>query len=381
MDMTALMPSLDGIAFEQTADGRFVAQNGVPAWCRDVRPDVEWTSPVVIEDIFPFLSVFLPDAVRAWTSEQPVRAQSDLWTETTRADGRDIHLMASAVRVGNARALVILRSDHLFAQSQSLLQRARELRMVHNALMAEIEQKDILVHTIVHDLAAPLHSIMGVLSLLGERSHDEPEAGWIRLGIQAANRQRSLIGEILDVIAAEGEALGQVPVERVDLSDIIDGVVAEREPVARSRALRIEREAPTSRACVSADPTRLVRVLTNLIDNASRHSPPGGVVRISTRHDDGTVTVRVDDEGPGISRDVLPHLFEKFARGRDRSAGTGLGLFFCRITMEKWGGGIGYEPREGGGARFWIRLNALGSNRDSHVQEGGLEHGEAAHAG
>jgi signal transduction histidine kinase len=129
---------------------------------------------------------------------------------------------------------------------------------------------------------------------------------------------------------------------------------------------------------VVGEETRLFRVLTNLVDNALRHSPVGGLVRITTTREDATVVVCVEDEGPGVPHDLLPRLFEKLAHGRDRTAGTGLGLFFCRITVEDWGGAIGYERRERGGSKFWIRLkSALGMGE----RERSVNHVEAPHAG
>lgn len=354
MDIGGLMTALDNIVLEQMPDGRFIARSGVPTWCRSVRPLVEWEHPVVIEDVFPFLAVFLPEATRTWHDANRSRADSDLWAEVH--DGEEVHLSAVAIRIDGARALVIVRSERMFLESQALLQRARELRLTHDALMREIEQKDILAHAIVHDLAAPLHSIIGVLSLLDEKAHSEPEAGWIRLASDAARRQRDLIGEILDVFVAEGGSLAREVADVVVLSDVVDHVVSERSPLARSRNLRIEKEEHLPASRVVGDERRLFRILTNLIDNAVRYSPRGGVVRLSALQTGDAVTVFVDDEGPGVRPDVLPRLFEKFARSRDRRSGTGLGLFFCRITIESWGGAIGYEQREAGGARFWIRL-------------------------
>src|SRR5262249_40028972 len=111
---------------------------------------------------------------------------------------------------------------------------------------------------------------------------------------------------------------------------------------------------------------RLFRVLTNLLDNAIRHSPRGGVVRVSARPENSSIAVFVEDEGPGVSARLMPRLFEKFARGWDSPSGSGLGLFFCRITVGNWGGGIGYERRAEGGSRFWIRLRV----RRQHDGEG-----------
>jgi signal transduction histidine kinase len=159
--------------------------------------------------------------------------------------------------------------------------------------------------------------------------------------------------------------------------------VQEREMAARSRSLRVESEAVGEPASVLGEETRLFRVLTNLVDNALRFSPSGGTVRITTSREGATVTVCVEDDGPGVSPDVLPHLFEKLARGRDRKGGTGLGLFFCRITVENWGGAIGYERREAGGTRFWIRLKSAPGVRDSRRPgrpEGSKGYGEAPDA-
>jgi signal transduction histidine kinase len=379
MDLTALPASLGNLVLERLGDGRFLAQGGMPPWCRDLRPGVEWQSPVVVQDVFPFLSVFLPVAERAWQSAPPVRADSELWTEACSCGSGDVHLLASAVKVLDASALVILRNDALFQNSQNLLQRGRELRLVHAALMKEREEKDILIHGIVHDLMSPLHSILGALSLLAERMQPEPDADLVHLATMAANRQRDLIVEILDVFNAEVAALNQVVPEGVELVTVLDRVLEEREPVARGRSVRIERDVAVERAQVLGEEVRLFRVLTNLVDNALRYSPPGGVVRIGVRAPDSGIAVCVEDDGPGVPPDMIPRLFGRFARGRDRSSGSGLGLFFCRMTVENWGGAIGYERREGEGSRFWFRLKRAPAQERRQVAP--RDHGEAPHAG
>ena len=104
-------------------------------------------------------------------------------------------------------------------------------------------------------------------------------------------------------------------------------------------------------------------MLANLVSNAIRHSPAGGKILIVATRRPHAIDVCVDDEGPGVAPDMLPHLFERFAGGA-HAAGTGIGLYFCRITVERWGGGIGYDRRASGGARFWIRLVAATKGED-----------------
>jgi signal transduction histidine kinase len=376
------MCAFDVLLMEQLPGGAFVACGGVPRWCEQVRPTARWDVPFSVVELFPFIDVFLPEAERAWAGPKASPTVSDFWTESGVA-GEDLHLFAAAVAVGPARALVVIRSDRLFLDHQHVVQHARELHLTHGTLMRELERKDILVHAIIHDLAAPLHSILGMLSLLEEEPHPEQEQRWIRYGIQAAKRQRDLIEEILDVFAAEGGAL-RGETTAVDLAAVLEHVAAEWAPVARMRNLTLDiLPLPEGTSgLVEADEMRLVRVLTNLVDNAFRMSPAGGKVCVVTRNEGATVMIAVEDEGPGVQSELVPRLFEKFARGRGASGGTGLGLFFSRISVENWGGGIGYEQRESGGARFWIRLNTVRGRELAAVPPPTerSHHGEPAHA-
>jgi signal transduction histidine kinase len=354
VSLTEVLPALGGVVVERLDDGLFAVRSDLPEWLSELRgTHVCADVPFELEEVFPFLGVFLPAAEAAWHHTPPARADSDFWTETDHL-GNDIHLEASAIRIDDRPVLVVMRNERLFAGGQSMLQRARELRITHDALMRELEQKDILVHAIVHDLAAPLHSIMGILSLLDEQPHAAPASDWIRLGLRAAGRQRELISEILEVFSAESGALPMDLVEGVDIDEVLGEVLAERVPVAGSRDVRLVHDVGPPSGRVVAEKTRLFRVLTNLVDNALRHSPAGGTVLLSVVGRETSVRVCVEDQGPGVDPEILPRLFEKLTRGRD--GGTGLGLFFCRITLESWGGGIGYERPENGGARFWVNL-------------------------
>jgi signal transduction histidine kinase len=92
------------------------------------------------------------------------------------------------------------------------------------------------------------------------------------------------------------------------------------------------------------------------VENALRHSPRGSTVTIGVQEERGGVLTTVDDEGPGVPEELAANLFQKFEQGHYNPGKSGLGLHFCRITIERWGGTIGYSPRAGQGARFWFRL-------------------------
>src|SRR5690606_6715265 len=138
--------------------GRFVRRGALPVWCVGLgRQELHDTAPFAVGELFPFLDTFMDAAEVAWRGEAGARVSSGFWTETG-ARGQEIHLEALAVRVNRAEVLVVAHDDRLFRQQQRMLQRARELRLAHDALLREMEHKDVLLHTIMHELAAPLHT-------------------------------------------------------------------------------------------------------------------------------------------------------------------------------------------------------------------------------
>jgi signal transduction histidine kinase len=356
VDLNALLPALDMLVLEHLADGRFARRSELPSWAHaPMWAELSTTAPFVLEDVFPFLASFIEHAKDAWRGRTGTPVCSEQWTRVG-ASGEEIHLQASALRAQGAEVLVITRSELLFEQQRLVLQRARELRLTHNAFMREIEQKDILIHAIVHDLAAPLHGILGALSLLSEQALGEQSMHWVRVSLQAAMRQRQLIGEILDVFSTEsGAPLWDSGAIVSDACRVAEDVVSQLRPAAERQGVRLAATSNVTPCLVSAEETRLFRVLMNLVDNAVRNSPRGGAVTLTLGGEPHALHVTVEDEGPGVPPEVMPRLFEKFARGR-MGSDTGLGLYFCRITIERWGGQIGYEPRAQGGARFWLRL-------------------------
>lgn len=375
---TSLLSALDKLVIERLHDGSFVVRGEPPPWFLRLEGAASWREePLRLDGALPFLEVFLPEAERAWVTEGAPIARSDCWTQRT-DDDEALHLEATALRVGPSRLLVITRSDALVHERRRVLQRARELRLLHEALAREVERKEVLVHCIVHDLSGPLNSLLGALSLLQEQPLPQKSAALAELALRAALRQRELIREILDAFAGEGAALddpGDDLAVSADLRGTIAQVLEALAPAACGRGVRLEGppEPGGGPPCnVVGEERRLARVLSNLVENALRFTAARTSVRLLVHEEPGWVRVTVDDEGPGVSPSVAPHLFQKFARGGDPGAGSGLGLYGARIAVEAWGGAIGYEARPEGGARFWLRLRRAGAGgaRGPGAQEG-----------
>ena len=105
------------------------------------------------------------------------------------------------------------------------------------------------------------------------------------------------------------------------------------------------------------DHEHLTRVFDNLLSNALRHSPDGGEIRLRVEPEERFMQVAIEDDGPGVPPEEVESIFKPFSQGSGKSVGqSGLGLYFCRMVVELWGGSIGVESGERGGSVFWFRL-------------------------
>src|SRR5205085_7699998 len=230
-------------------------------------------------------------------------------------------------------------------------------------LVKEIQKKKILLHCIVHDLAGPLLGIKGGFELLANETLSAQGKKFIEIGLRQAGKQEKLIREILHAFAAEVEALDSFtldPANAPDAAQTIQEVVEALQPAFALNHVKLQ-VAPTLDPArnwqVVGEKARLERVISNLTENALRHSPPEATVTVGCyESENDQVLIAIDDEGPGVPPEIAPTLFQKFAQGKKGKGKVGLGLYFCRITIEHWGGVIGHSARSEKGARFWFRL-------------------------
>jgi two-component system, OmpR family, sensor kinase len=130
---------------------------------------------------------------------------------------------------------------------------------------------------------------------------------------------------------------------------------AELEPIADGHEIAVDAEP----AMVDGARDELVRMASNLIVNAIRHTPRGTHIQAAVSRAGGDVELAVADDGPGVPADLAPHVFERFVRGGgDRAGSSGLGLAIVRAVAEAHGGSVRLQSPEGGGARFVVRLPA-----------------------
>jgi two-component system sensor histidine kinase KdpD len=245
-------------------------------------------------------------------------------------------------------------------QAAAALDRARlDARARLAQLDAETNQlRAAMFSSVTHDFRTPLASIKaGVTSLLDTSvAHDTTqERELLTTILEETDRLNRLVGNILDLARIRAGALTPTRHE-AGLDEIAEAVAARLRP--RLDDVRLVLEIADDLPSVAVDEMQLDQVMTNLLENAARHSPSGGEVRLAVTHTDGFVAVRVSDHGPGIAAEDRERVFEAFYRGSTipDTAGSGLGLAIANAIVTAHGGRIWVEDAVEGGTSMVFEI-------------------------
>ena len=290
----------------------------------------------------------LANAVQSVTSEQPSLPQAKLPIEE--AETVRLALVASHEKLA-AREASLNEALGLEAKSRAAAERASQA-------------KDDLLAMLGHELRNPLSAIKTAVTVL-ELPNATPETA--TRAREVVKRQighlTTIIDELLDV-ARLTSGKTQLRSEPLDFAEVVRHVADAFTAAGRCGALHVETRLAPARVC--GDETRLEQVVSNLLDNACKYTPSGGRIELSVATEGAQALLTVADSGSGISRDLLPHVFELFSQGSrtlDRSqGGLGLGLTVVRRLVELHGGTVA-AASEGAdrGSSFTVRLPLLQS--------------------
>ncbi|MBW4561602.1 MAG: HAMP domain-containing histidine kinase [Mojavia pulchra JT2-VF2] len=358
-----LFAALNILVLERLNLGSFKITGTVPNWLRRFcHPRVTSGMEVLIlEEQFPFLRNFLIDAEEFWQNNAPKKLSSGIWADND-FTGKEAQFEASAICLKNKKILLIELLEDTYKEKQYIIQKARENQLHYQQLLKDNQKKEILIHCIIHDIAGQLTSINCCLALLEFENLTPKGQERLEIGREQSIRQEMLIREILNAFSTEVESLEAFTLEAEQAPNIlasVQEVIKLLNPTFALNNIKIQMATNidlTADWKVVGDQSRLDRVISNLLENALRHSPPESTVEIGLQQDEECVIMTVDDEGSGVAPEIAETLFQKFSQGKNKSGKAGLGLYFCRITVERWGGQIGYLPRPEGGSRFWFRL-------------------------
>jgi signal transduction histidine kinase len=268
--------------------------------------------------------------------------------------------MTSPLREMTAAARGMARGDYSVRVTASSSDEVGELGRAFNRMAEDLaavdRQRRELVANVSHELRTPLTALCAVLENLVD-GVAEPDPVALRTALDQAERLSALASDLLDLARVDaGKA--KLTTTQVAVQDLLDRAVAEARVTGRQ--VRYDVRVTPAALTVPADPARLQQLIANLLDNASRHSPAGGEVRITARQTPDGWRLEVADDGPGIPAADRDRVFERFGTlaETDGGGGTGLGLAIARWVTDLHGGTIHFvdpEPNRPG-ARVRVDL-------------------------
>jgi len=231
----------------------------------------------------------------------------------------------------------------------------RDLTDVVNALAA----KDELVANVSHEFGGPLTAILGNLDIV-MRNAPELGPGTLR-GLEVAERNAERLRVLVQDLLSSAASVESVQLRRTDLAGLVENSLGSARAQADAANVGLVADVPAP-LWADADPLRLGQALDNLVSNAIKYSPGGGLVRVSATRDDGWVRLEVRDTGMGMTEDEAARIFTRFFRttaARQASIpGVGLGLSITKSIVERHGGSITCSSKPGKGSTFTVALPA-----------------------
>lgn len=219
--------------------------------------------------------------------------------------------------------------------------------------------KDELVANVSHEFGSPLTSILGNIDLVLRGSQDlQPET---RRDLEVAERNAERLRALVEDLLLSAVAVESVHPRRTDLAGLVENSLVSARAQADAAHVGLVADVPAP-LWANADPLRLGQALDNLVSNAIKYSPGGGLVTVRAERNDGWVQLEVQDTGMGMTTDESTRIFTRFFRTnaarQARIPGVGLGLSITKSIVERHGGSITCNSRPGGGSTFTVALPA-----------------------
>ena len=259
-------------------------------------------------------------------------------------------------------------ANHLLARAQSEAARARRHAAEIEHLSAEVRHaealreanalKDVVLASVSHDLRTPLTTIRALAQdIQTDGSHARTHAGVI---LEQADRLEKMVADVLDLSRLRAGAFTMNP-ELNTAEDLLGAAMRQFSGVPDATRIQTVIDYTEPALLGTFDFVQSLRVLTNLIENALRHSPRNTPVTVSVAETGASLSFQVADKGPGVPPSEQQQIFEPFYRPNGTSAdagATGLGLSIARRLAESQGGSVSYADRPGGGSVFTFEVPA-----------------------
>lgn len=267
--------------------------------------------------------------------------------------------LSARVQVGGEDEAGRLQAD-FNAMADELERTLHELQGERDRVAGLLDSRRQLIANVSHELRTPLATVRGYLEAALRR--EKAETAQLRADLEVMEREVERLERMIeDLFTLSRAEVGRLALrlESVDAGEIARRIVGTAAPLAWHRhKVELVAEAEPGLPPARADGARLEQIVSNLVGNAVRHTPPGGVVAVAVAAGPDTVRVEVSDSGEGIAPEDLPFIFDRFYRGtaaRERD-GAGLGLALVKELAEAMGGSVEAASTPGEGSCFTVRL-------------------------
>ncbi|MFZ5819443.1 MAG: sensor histidine kinase [Chloroflexota bacterium] len=266
---------------------------------------------------------------------------------------------------------IVTASQHVPVAEQPPLEErgpreVRELTRAFNAMTARVQdsqksQRDFVAN-VSHELKTPLTSIQGFAQAILDETADTPEsrAQAAEIIYNESARMHRMVLDLLDLARLDA-GTADLKTEPVDVSALLNSMAEKFSLQAQQAGVALLVDVTPNLPSLAADGDRLAQVLTNLVDNALKHTPPGGQVTLGAQLDRTELVIQVADTGAGIPTQAIPHIFERFyqadaSRPGGEKRGAGLGLAIAHEIIAAHGGRITLRSQEAQGTVFYVHL-------------------------
>jgi len=262
-----------------------------------------------------------------------------------------------AKALGEQRAGMVRAGERL---SEEVERRTRQLSEANARLRSIDGRRAQFLADVSHQLRTPLTILRGEadVALRGAPDANEQRHALLQIRGQAAELGQ-LLEDLIDFARADAESYQHLP-KRVTVEDVVVAAVQEGAVLAEPREIGIELRLGDEGSAIDADFRRLKQALLIGLDNAVKHSPPGSRIIVETARIEGNVTIAINDEGPGVSPEDQPNVFERFYRAESENtllnSGLGIGLAIAKEIVDRHAGEISLDNRAQGGAVLRIVL-------------------------
>lgn len=331
---------------------------------RESEARVRWLADIPQQNPYPLMRA-LPsgDLIYANPASDALLAHWGLAPESPQLPATYLTIAQTALESGERQTITIEQGEQTFLLTFSPHPESEYVNIYSFDItqqQAAERLREALTHMLVHDLRNPLGAIYTGLQylLMDLAAPSAPELEKVlRIAYHNAERMIRLINDILDVSRLES---GQMPVEcaPAQLETLATGAFEALSALLQDKHLTPRVDIPPTLPPVNVDGDLIARVFQNLIGNAIKFTPEGGVITVQARVAErpGWIAVAVRDTGPGIPAELRERIFQKFVTGRQREKGSGLGLAFCKLAVAAHGGEIWVENLATGGAAFTFTL-------------------------